>query len=1089
MRNHRLSNDIIKTTLEFAKNLPQYSNDTLPLRSDNSIRLADWPIYDGYHCQICKYRSRNEQAVFDHAAKTHDMKYRPREERLYPIQLQSWFSNNRARCWTIRKDGDDVITENIVEKEVRDKDSDMQISLVLKAELMQQEKERLQRIEEQRQVLGRIERPDDKNYWLIRTGWQKLFTGRNLRTISDQRLPLSDNENELRWFCQIFDQVILRAMRTIEDTPREILRWVMSPRLDDIHTRPFAILEGEGTMDGYVGFWRSFLIYCYRTINLTEEERKDQHGIQYTNEQMEALHRIRWLIKELPRPKNHKHKIMARYTGKWQCPALAKNDDEAEIIDGIETEIMRFCMQVLQHRFKTGAVHENPLVFFTAVLGIDEKTLTFRQPQDYTRYLAGLIWVNKLLLLEYALPAKAWPGLKLLAREDYPDFGIRLAKVRSTYLVDGSYSPQSEILSLLAYGQFVTKQTGGRTVLSWSIDQQTVSLYGNPISMDRYRQFPVVLIDKATKLLYDTLLFGKQPIIDLAKIQDSMTYGVTGYWYGSLPANKLNTSMEYILEAAMMISQDQRLFQKGKISNRANHQLKWNTVQRNRYLHNAIVFKELLFLLMHITGGQPACGPEIGSVKMRNTASTARNIFILDGIVLFTTEYDKKRDIRLTTRYIVRYLPDMVGQLLVVYQIYLLPFLDFVLNSIAEMTEANDYLFGSSSTPWTGRKLTSILKRETALHFGVTMGVSKWRQITIGIAKEHLPEIAQTMQQYNSDEQESDEEETVDLLHEQAGHGRKMGLSHYGQNANFLDKLQPELLAELRKLSTHWHQFLGLAPQPAAKRKRGVSTIDQVVNSTPKLASRVQKRNDSFVMTPNTLQDQMQAAMVRLYGVGAQYRSDAQEESLKAVLRNEESAIIVMGTAEGKSTLFMVPAVLSGAGTVIVIVPFRALVDNIVQRSIEFGIDTVEWSFGLSHPHTLVIVSADIAINNAFMHYATTLRDQQLLRHIFLDECHTAFTDVDYREALRSLSRIRDLRVPLTLLTATLPIVFEWDLRHAMLVPNAIMYRFPTYRKTISYRVLRVEAGKTVTATLKLCQKMEKDMEPSIIHATFYGRM
>ncbi|KAI9763633.1 MAG: hypothetical protein M1840_000347 [Geoglossum simile] len=1072
-RNHRLHKDIVHTAQEFAKTLPPYTNNTLPLPSDRSTPIENWPVYDGYHCRCCNFRSRHPQIVFDHAAKEHNMKNRPKEERLYSIQLQSWFSNSRARYWTIsREEIEDIAADEAIQQD----EEENIVSQDLKADILRQEMDRLAKIEERRQVLGINERVDNKDYWLIRTGWQRLFAGRNMQTISDYRLPPTHNEYDLIWVCQIFDQVILRAMHTVQDTPREILRWVMSPKLEEIHVRPFSILEGEGTVDGYIGFWRSFLCYCFRTIQLPIDEQREQHGIQYTAKQTETLHRIRWLIKELPQPEDHKHKIMARYTGRWECPALASNEEETELIEGIETEIMQFCLQVLQHRFQTGAVHENPLIFFTAVLGIDEKTMTLRSPQFYTRFLAGLVWVNKLLLLEYALPSKAWPNLKLPARDEYPDFGIRLAEVRGMHLVDGSYSPQSEILSLLAYGQFVAKQTGGRTVLSWTIDRQTVSIYGNPISMDRYRKFPITLIAKATHLLYEVLMFGKQPTVNLECIQDSMTYGIAGYWYGNLPANKLDIGMGYVLEAALVCMQEQRLFKKVKINNRKGHELKWHDVQRNRYLRHATSFKEILFLLMHVTGGQPARGPEIGSVKICNTARTARNIFVLDGMVLFTTEYDKKRDTRLTTRYIVRYLPDTVGQLLVTYQVYLLPFLDFVTNSISESVEANDYLFGNTSIPWTGRKLTTILKCETASHFGVTMGVSKWRQITIGIAKEHLPEIAHTMQRYNDDDYESDEEEEIDLLHEQAGHGRRMGIMHYGQDANFLSQLQPELLAELRKLSIHWHQFLGLAPTSLPKRKRAVSTIDQVVTSTPKLSSRVRQRNDSFVATVDVLQDQMHTAMIRLYGVEAQFRSAAQEQAMKAVLRNDKSSIIVMGTAEGKSTLFMVPAVMSGAGTVIVIVPFRALVDDLVRRSIEFGIDAIEWTPGLMHPHVLVIVSADIAINNAFMHYATTLKDKQLLRHIFLDECHTAFTDIDYREALRSLSRIRDLNVPLTLLTATLPPVFEWDLRQAMLIHNATLLRFLTHRPTISYQVTEVKAGKTVTVAIKLCQDMSSKM-------------
>jgi hypothetical protein len=45
---------------------------------------------------------------------------------------------------------------------------------------------------------------------------------------------------------------------------------------------------------------------------------------------------------------------------------------------------------------------------------------------------------------------------------------------------------------------------------------------------------------------------------------------------------------------------------------------------------------------MHITGRQPARGPEIISVRHSNTVKGGhRNIFIKDGIVVFATRYYK----------------------------------------------------------------------------------------------------------------------------------------------------------------------------------------------------------------------------------------------------------------------------------------------------------------------------------------------------------------------------------------------------------------------------------------------------------------
>jgi hypothetical protein len=81
-----------------------------------------------------------------------------------------------------------------------------------------------------------------------------------------------------------------------------------------------------------------------------------------------------------------------------------------------------------------------------------------------------------------------------------------------------------------------------------------------------------------------------------------------------------------------------------------------------------IAFREKLIVLMHITGGQPARGPEIMSVRHSNTVKGGhRNIFIEDGMVVFATRYYKGYNVSGDVKIIHRYLPREVGELLVYY--------------------------------------------------------------------------------------------------------------------------------------------------------------------------------------------------------------------------------------------------------------------------------------------------------------------------------------------------------------------------------------------------------------------------------------
>ncbi|KAG9196738.1 hypothetical protein G6514_006694, partial [Epicoccum nigrum] len=89
-----------------------------------------------------------------------------------------------------------------------------------------------------------------------------------------------------------------------------------------------------------------------------------------------------------------------------------------------------------------------------------------------------------------------------------------------------------------------------------------------------------------------------------------------------------------------------------------------NSSEVERYMDQVIAFREKLVVLMHITGGQPARGTEMMSVRHSNTIEGGhRNIFIEDGMVVFATRYHKGYKVSSDIKIIHRYLPREVGEL------------------------------------------------------------------------------------------------------------------------------------------------------------------------------------------------------------------------------------------------------------------------------------------------------------------------------------------------------------------------------------------------------------------------------------------
>ncbi|CAE7007091.1 RecQ family helicase [Pyrenophora teres f. teres] len=126
-----------------------------------------------------------------------------------------------------------------------------------------------------------------------------------------------------------------------------------------------------------------------------------------------------------------------------------------------------------------------------------------------------------------------------------------------------------------------------------------------------------------------------------------------------------------------------------------------------------------------------------------------------------------------------------------------------------------------------------------------------------------------------------------------------------------------------------WHRFLGLDGKQAAPQGTWTGSIDPI--------RRVLGQQD----------------------VG--FRWAEQELALHAVIDGQTRLVVVLPTGRGKSLLFSVPACMDEAGVTVVVVPYRALVEDLVDRMQKCGIDCIEWKHGESSPAAIVVVSADAA--------------------------------------------------------------------------------------------------------------------------------
>lgn len=181
-----------------------------------------------------------------------------------------------------------------------------------------------------------------------------------------------------------------------------------------------------------------------------------------------------------------------------------------------------------------------------------------------------------------------------------------------------------------------------------------------------------------------------------------------------------------------------------------------------------------------------------------------------------------------------------------------------------------------------------------------------------------------------------------------------------------------------------------------------------------------------------------------------------QERAMVTVMSGTEQVVVVLGTGEGKSMLFMLPCVLPDAGITILILPLVSLRGDLLRRVRELAIDHWIWTPHEARTAPLVFVSAEAAGTKAFRAYAYRLAATGDLGRIVLDEAHFTVTASEYRAAMVDLALIRGVRTQFVYLTATLPpsLQAQFELQNNLVNPRII--RASTNRRNLFYMVERV---------------------------------
>ncbi|KAH7111678.1 hypothetical protein B0J13DRAFT_659885, partial [Dactylonectria estremocensis] len=134
--------------------------------------------------------------------------------------------------------------------------------------------------------------------------------------------------------------------------------------------------------------------------------------------------------------------------------------------------IFQLSMMFWTHRDPAGDMSSSVLIHYTAVMGIQRDSLAYYSAYNSTPKLAALMWVGRLLFLEYALPVYTYDTLAFPwpCRTSYLSQPDRLDSIRRKYLLRGGYTPFGEMIELKAFAKSIVKREGIPGNLSWAPD-------------------------------------------------------------------------------------------------------------------------------------------------------------------------------------------------------------------------------------------------------------------------------------------------------------------------------------------------------------------------------------------------------------------------------------------------------------------------------------------------------------------------------------------------------------------------------------------------------------------------------------------
>ncbi|EXK75881.1 hypothetical protein FOQG_19357 [Fusarium oxysporum f. sp. raphani 54005] len=302
-----------------------------------------------------------------------------------------------------------------------------------------------------------------------------------------------DDEQKLSCILGAFESVIDRCENTVRCTSHNLLCWLLSSRLESRRENPFNLVAERSSEVRYRRIQKQFLAFVIRIYRMSNESLRDIVGVSIKSDVLPQLadiwkHKIWdhvdtlegiWPVAEMqgipPTGSQSSHNACDSPGDDGGPFSKTDEEDDEEDDDDVEDwdiDDNDSDYDDSGYRSDTNAdVNRSHPKLLTIGPGRLSEVPVRRQ--DCPK-LSAIIYMQRILLLEWALPLREYPYIDIPQRPRVGQFES-LNRIRAKYMVLGSQHPLGELVSLRDFGRNIARTEPPSILFHWSSDGETVS--------------------------------------------------------------------------------------------------------------------------------------------------------------------------------------------------------------------------------------------------------------------------------------------------------------------------------------------------------------------------------------------------------------------------------------------------------------------------------------------------------------------------------------------------------------------------------------------------------------------------------------